>query len=65
MAAETFRFVWYDHVVGDVECDGCWSGSPTPHDCGTPGCLRHTEFGDENYDGFWLYETGDLCRDES
>jgi len=63
---EIFRFgdVEHDHVVGDSSCPGCWSATIEGHDCGTPGCLNHDQFGDENANGdYWCYHMGDLCRD--
>jgi len=63
----TFSFgdVEYDHIVADAKCDACWD-DPTPHGCETPGCLEHTQFGDENADcDYWLYHLGDLCRESS
>ena len=58
-----FGDVEYNHVVGAEECDACWS-HPTPHECGTEGCLEHSQFGDENADGdYWCYRLGDLCRE--
>lgn len=62
---EVFHFgdVEDDHIVGDANCGVCWSADAAPHDCGTPGCLEHTQFGDySSYDSFWLYRVGDLCK---
>jgi hypothetical protein len=62
---ETFSFgdVDYEHVVGDSSCRACWSYEIGPHDCEIEGCLEHDQFGDENWDGYWLYHLGDLCRE--
>lgn len=64
MVTETFSVGDGDgHVVGDPDCAACWS-SPKPHDCDSPRCLEHNEWGDENSDGdYWLYHLGDLCRE--
>lgn len=60
----TFGDVVVDHVTGDKNCTECWLDITPPHECGTPGCLEHTEFGDENSDGdYWLFRYGDLCRE--
>lgn len=64
---ETFSFgdVNYDHVIGDRNCVKCWTfEGPELHECGTEGCLKHNQFGDENADcDYWLYYMGDLCRE--
>lgn len=51
-----------EHITGDADCESCWTSPATPHDCGMSGCLEHTSFGDESYDGYWLHYMGDLCR---
>lgn len=45
------------HRVGDEDCAECYKG-PFPCDCGG---LLHYEFGDENWDDYWLYSKCDRC----
>ncbi len=45
------------HQVGSTDCDACWKG-PFHCDCGG---LIHYEFGDESWDGYWLYSKCDQC----
>jgi hypothetical protein len=52
------------HRVGDPDCDQGWCGSlGWPMPCEQPGCpgLVHANFGDESYDGYWLYTKCDVC----
>ncbi len=49
------------HEVGNKECSKCWSGFPKKCKCGG---LIHAEFGDESYDGYWLYKKCDKCNDD-
>lgn len=62
MANETQTFTLGDlddqHPIGDQACDECWSGYPKPCGCGG---LVHATFGDEDYDGYWLYTKCDQC----
>jgi len=46
------------HDIGDTECTACWSSYPKLCECGG---LIHAEFGDENWDGYWLYYKCDKC----
>lgn len=52
-----------EHMVGNIDCDVGWcqgnTGFPAKHkDCGG---LIHAEFGDESFDGYWLYKKCDKC----
>ena len=62
MDTEPF-LVSYDgdpHAVGDKECRNGWCGDhyPIPCDCGG---LIHADFGDEDWDGYWLHTKCDKC----
>lgn len=53
----------YAHTAGDKFCTEGWcQGSlgefPKPCSCGG---LIHADFGDENYDGYWLHTKCDVC----
>jgi hypothetical protein len=51
----------YAHGIGDAGCHEGWCGNnffPTPCVCGG---LIHADFGDDTYDGYWLYEKCDRC----
>lgn len=50
------------HKVGDAECGEGWCGSSYPMPCKCGG-LIHANFGDEDYDGYWLYKMCDKCGD--
>lgn len=61
---ETFTFgeSHEPHEKGNPECPACWGDYPTPHYCGG---LMHAEFGDENWDSYWLYYQCDQCAETS
>jgi hypothetical protein len=51
------------HTVGDATCETEWcnggnGGYPKRCKCGG---LIHAAFGDEHYEGYWLYEKCDQC----
>lgn len=46
------------HPVGS-DCDECW-GDSYPKTCECGGNI-HAVFGDENWDGYWLYTKCDRC----
>jgi hypothetical protein len=63
---ETFDFgdrLGNEHRIGDPDCDAGWCGRNYPKPCDREGCggLVHANFGDENYDGYWLYTKCDRC----
>lgn len=61
-APELDRPGWsWIHIVGDLDCKGCWSGFPVP--CTEEGCggLVHAEFEDESWDSYWLSYGCDRC----
>lgn len=49
------------HPVGNPDCDLCWEGYPRP--CEGDGCdgLVHAVFGDESWDGYFLWTRCDVC----
>ena len=47
----------YKHEVDNEDCLGCWE-TPQKHHCGG---LAHNEFGDEDYEGYWLVFECDKC----
>lgn len=57
---ETFDLPEYSggHEIGNPKCTQCWSGYPRPCACGG---LIHATFGDEMYEGYWLYYRCDMC----
>ncbi len=52
----------YQHKIGDAECREGWCDGgrnyPCPCECGG---LIHADFGDENWDGYWLHTKCDKC----
>lgn len=51
----------YQHVIGNDRCCEGWCGGhgyPKPCSCGG---LIHADFGDEGFDGYWLYTKCDTC----
>ena len=67
---ETFDFgehLGHQHRIGDPNCDEGWcsgQGFSYPKPCETTdGCpgLVHANFGDESWDGYWLYTKCDVC----
>lgn len=51
------------HRVGDWACNVGWcTGRDFPRACKEDGCpgLVHVSFGDESYEGYWLYEKCDV-----
>lgn len=55
----TFALDGNDHQAGCDDCDSCWGGYPRQHEECTG--LMHASFGDESYDGYWLYTLCDVC----
>lgn len=53
------------HIVGDEECCVGWCGNSQgyPKRC-VCGGLIHANFGDENWDDYWLYEMCDRCGED-
>ena len=53
------------HEIGDEDCSSGWCGgaSSYPRKCKCGG-LIHAEFGDEDWDGYWLYKRCDRCGEE-
>lgn len=60
------RFEWNpegldcEHWIGDLDCDGC--GWTKARKC--PHCkdgVVHTEFGDEEWDDYWVHFKCDKC----
>jgi hypothetical protein len=49
-----------EHPTGK-DCDRCWSGYPIP--CTNKDCsgFIHAVFGDEDWDGYWLFTKCDTC----
>ena len=54
-----------NHQAGNPECPECWGDFP--RECTEEGCggLVHAEFGDESWDGYWLYYLCDRCESTS
>lgn len=49
----------WTHIRGDKDCGGCF-GWPIEKPCECGGHI-HTEWGDEDWDGYWLYYMCDQC----
>jgi len=52
----------YQHEIGNANCQEGWcsGGGGFPHPCRCGG-LIHADFGDEDWDDYWLYRKCDRC----
>lgn len=51
------------HTRGNADCRINWCGTHYPKPCEQKNCkgLVHANFGDEDYDGYWLFTQCDVC----
>jgi hypothetical protein len=50
-----------EHIVGDIDCGVGWCDTfGFPKQCACGGVI-HASFGDEDWDGYWLYKKCDKC----
>jgi hypothetical protein len=54
----TFNEGLYEHIVGSDDCGECWNDRTFACPCG--GRI-HSEFLDEDYDGYYLTYKCDVC----